>query len=67
VHLNTDADAALKKLNAIAPALGAKVTGLSYFRSDGGGIWLIIDPPMSHREPWYIDHEPYKLMKIIKS
>jgi len=66
VHLNINADAVLKKLNAIAPALGAKVTGLSYFRSDDGGIWLIIDPPMSHREPWYIYHEPYKLMKIIK-
>ncbi|ADM27579.1 hypothetical protein Igag_0750 [Ignisphaera aggregans DSM 17230] len=45
-----------------------KVAGISYFNAEGGGIWIIIDPPMSYggREPWYIGHRPYGLVKVVK-
>jgi len=45
-----------------------EVTGISCFSAEKGGIWIVIDPPMSYgsREPWHITHRPYGLVKIVK-
>jgi len=48
--------------------LRVKTAGISYFKAEEGGIRLAVDPPMTYgsREPWYITHYPYKLVKIVK-
>ncbi len=68
VHLDEDPDTIMKKLSAIVQVLGIETEGFSYFKDESGGIWMIIDPPMTYgsREPWNIEHKPYKLVELIK-
>lgn len=65
VHLYEDPNTVLEKLKAVAQVLGVETKALSYFRDKDGGIWIIIDPPMTYgsREPWNIIHSPYTLDK----
>jgi len=68
VYFNKDPDIILDKLKAIAQVLGIKTERITYFKDEKGGIWLIIDPPMTYgsKEPWNVEHVPYKLIKLIK-
>jgi len=57
----------LNGISKWASVIGIEIGGISYFNADGG-VYLIVDPPMSTYKynPWVIHHRPYVLIKVIK-
>lgn len=68
VHFNSDPNTVMEKLERVAQVLGIKIEGISYFNDEENGIWLVIDPPMTYgsKHPWYVQHEPYRLIYLVK-
>lgn len=58
----------LEKMKAVLQVIGVKTRGISYFNDKQSGIWVIVDPSITYGsiEPWYVSHEPYKLVELIK-
>jgi len=68
VYFTENPSTLLERINGILQVLGIETRGISYFRDGNSGIWVVVDPPMTYgsREPWYVNHRPYKLVKLIK-